>query len=77
MFTEKDLENLAKLLNLVAERAVFKDLSVKDVITTYGLFAWAQKDLIKKIEDHILEVKALREIKPQEPEPKPKKGKAK
>lgn len=69
-FKDKDAENLAKLLNIVAEKADF-NLKVKEVIELYGLLAWAQQDLMKKIKEHVLEVRAV-----HEPEKKTRTGKA-
>lgn len=64
-FKEKDSENLVKLLNMLGEKAKFK-LNVKETITLYGLLAWAQHDLKKKIDANILEVRAVREPEPVE-----------
>lgn len=66
-FKEKDSENLAMLLNFIAEKAKFQ-VDVKDTIKFYGLLVWAQTELSKKIKDNILEVLAV-----HEPEPEPKK----
>lgn len=54
-FTDKDVERLTSFLNFVAKKGKF-ELDVKEVIDFYGLLAWAQKDLIKKMKDNILEV---------------------
>jgi hypothetical protein len=60
-FVEKDKENLVKLLNKIAEKAKFGDMQVKDIIETFSLLAWAQKELVGKIEANILEVVAVHE----------------
>lgn len=59
-FKEKDLENLTKLLNFIAEKGKFK-LTVKDTITFYGLMAWAQQELRKKVQDNIFEYAKVHE----------------
>ena len=59
-FSEKDSENLVKLLNFVAQKGKFT-LDVKEVIELYGLMAWAQQELKAKIEANILEVKSIKE----------------
>lgn len=68
-FTDKDTENLVKLLNFVGEKARF-ELGAKDVIELFGLLAWAQQDLKKKIEANVFEVKNVYEAPEPEPEPK-------
>lgn len=60
-FTERDKENALKFLNKVAERAKFDGLQVKEIIDIFGLLAWAQKELIAKIEANILEIVAVHE----------------
>lgn len=65
-FTEKDTEKVVEFLNFVATKASFSGLKVSDVVQFYGLLAYCQKELLKKIEDNILEVKQLRELTPPE-----------
>mgnify|MGYP007073200811 FL=1 len=57
-FSEKDLKNATKLLNFVAKNAEFK-MDTAQVIEYFGLMAWAQQELVAKIKDNILEVKAV------------------
>lgn len=71
-FKEKDLENLTKLLNFIAEKAEFK-VNVKETISFYGLMAWAQQELMKKIKDNILEIKKVHEPV-EEPVEQPKRA---
>lgn len=71
-FTEKDSDNLVKLLNLIASNARF-DLDVKEIIQMYGLLAWSQQELKSKINGNILEIKNI--VNPESPKPKKKKGK--
>lgn len=77
-FTEKDKDNLIEFLNFISDKASFT-LNTKETIKFYGLLAWAQKELVPKIDANILEVKAVKEMPAEseaEPE-KPKKGKGK
>ncbi len=69
-FEEKDKERLVEFLNFVAKNAKF-EMQVPDIIKFYGLLNWAQQALLKKVNDNILEVKAI-----HEPEPKPEPRKA-
>jgi len=69
-FNEKDSKNLVNFLNIIAEEGDF-NLKVKEVIEFYGLLAWAQQELRRKIEANTLEVKAIHEPEP-EPKPEPK-----
>lgn len=64
-FTQADAEKLVKLLNIVAEQAVFKELKVADIIQVFGLLSFAQKTLLEKIKANIIEVVEIREIKPE------------
>jgi len=73
-FTEKDTANLVEFLNMVAQRAKFEDLKVKEVIRLYGLLSWAQKDLLNKIESNILEIKEVRQMVKEEEKPAVKKA---
>jgi glutaredoxin-related protein len=73
-FTEKDTANLVEFLNMVAQRAKFEDLKVKEVIRLYGLLSWAQKDLLNKIESNILEIKEVRQMVKEEEKPATKKA---
>ncbi len=63
-FKEKDSKNLVKFLNLIADKGKF-ELEVKEVIEFYGLLAWAQQELKKKIESNIVEVLAVHEPTPK------------
>jgi hypothetical protein len=64
-FTDKDAENLTKLLNLISQKGEF-NLKVNDVIQLFGLLAWAQKELLPKINEHVFEVKELVKMKQEE-----------
>ena len=65
---EKDKENLVKLLNMIADKAEFNGMRVKDIIETFSLLAWAQKELVPKIDANILEVVAVHEAAQSESE---------
>lgn len=71
-FKERDKENLIDLLNFLGEKARF-DLNTKEVIKFFGLLAWAQKELVPKVDQHILEVKRIVQAPQPSPEPEPKK----
>lgn len=73
-FSQKDSENLVKLLNFINDNAEFK-LKVTGVVEFFGLLAWAQKELKPKLDANILEVLAVREPEPKE-EKKPRAGRA-
>lgn len=66
-FTEADQEKAIELLNFVAKNAVFKELETNQVIEYFKLLSWAQQELVPKLKANVLEVKAVRE---QKPEPK-------
>ena len=72
-FTEADQQRVVEFLNFLSAKATFNNLSLKETIQFYGLLSFFQKDLLKKIEANILEVKAVRELKPE----KKTKGKSK
>lgn len=57
-FKERDKDNLVDLLNFLGTKARF-DLTTQEVIKFFGLLAWAQKELVPKIDQHILEVKRV------------------
>ena len=74
-FIEKDRDNLVEFLNFVSDKAKF-ELGTKEVIKFYGLLAWAQKDLMPKINANILEVKAVHhDVDKEQAKAKPKKAK--
>jgi len=56
MFTKNDTEKLAEFLNMVALKAEFNNMSIKDNIKLFGLLSFLQQTLIPKIESNILEV---------------------
>ena len=77
-FSERDSDNLIKLLNFMNDHATFT-LTNKQAIEWYGYLAWAQKDLLPKIQAHVLEIGKVKEVEkvpeaPKKEAPK-KKGK--
>ena len=76
-FTEQDLEQATKFANLVFAKAQWNGLETKETFEIRDSLAWVQTQLLPKIRDNILEVKAVHDPKP-DPKPKPKtKSKAK
>lgn len=61
-FNEKDSEKVVEFLNFIATKATFDKLSIKEIIQFYGLLSFCQRDLLKKIEANILEVKSLKQL---------------
>ena len=64
-FTSKDTEKLVEFLNFVATNAEFTRLDVKKVLRFSHLLAWAQADLLHKVESHKFEVVAITPAKPR------------
>lgn len=72
-FSDKDKEKVIEFLNFVAMKSEFSQLKVQDMIKFYGLISFMQKELIPKIDSHILEIKNI--IQPEKKEQsKRKKG---
>lgn len=69
-FKEDDKKKLVDFLNFVAKKAKFSDLDIKEVIEFYGLLSFCQQTLMKKINDHIVEVVKIHEPIVPEPEKK-------
>lgn len=55
-FTQKDKENIVKFLNYVAQKAKFNDVTIAEQIECFKLLNYFQIDLLKKIDDSLLEV---------------------
>jgi hypothetical protein len=65
-FTQEDVKNLQGFLQFVADKAEFKlDMSDAMQLAKYRMFG---SELLKKINDHILELQSVTE------EPKPKRA---
>ena len=73
-FTEEDHKHLTKYLNLVAKHARF-DLDTNELIDYFKSLSFMQQVLLKKVEEHILEVKNVVKVKEPEEKPKPRKTK--
>ena len=70
-FTEEDKKRMLEFFNMVAEKAKF-DLNTQEIIKYFGLLSFIQRELIPKIDNHILEVVRVVEA-PVEPKQKAKK----
>ena len=70
-FTEEDKKRMLEFFNMVAEKAKF-DLNTQEIIKYFGLLSFIQRELIPKIDNHILEVVRVVEA-PIEPKQKAKK----
>lgn len=57
-FTEDDKKKLVEFLNFVAEKADF-NMNTQDVIRYFTLLSFMQKELLPKVDSHILEVKRV------------------
>lgn len=71
-FNQTDKEKIIEFLNLIAMKADFNNMSVKDNIKLFGLLTFMQKTLLDKIDNHLLEISKYVPAA----EPKPKKAKS-
>jgi hypothetical protein len=55
-FSQGDSEKVVQLLNIVATKAEFNGLDVKQIIAFTKLLNWAQTELLPKIDANIFEV---------------------
>lgn len=60
--TEADVTKCTEFLNAVATYAKFT-LDTKQLITYYKLLAWAQQELLPKLEANVFEIKSVKEYK--------------
>jgi hypothetical protein len=65
-FKDEDKKKLVDFLNFIAEKGKFGDMQVSDVIKFYGLLSYMQKDLLPKIDAHVMEIKQVIEAENQE-----------
>lgn len=65
-FEEKDVENFAKLLNLMHTK--ISGLDGKEAFEYFKLMSWAQQTMMPKIKDHVLGEPIIHEQEPQETE---------
>jgi hypothetical protein len=69
-FTEEDHKSLVNYLNMVDKHAVFGNMTQKEVIAYFKSLAFVQQVFLKKVEDHIMEVKKVVSVaKPEAPVP--------
>lgn len=71
-FKDEDKEKVILFLNMVAEKAKFNDIDIKEIIRFYGLLSYMQSSLLSKIEANTLEIEGVRELK-KDPKTKTKK----
>lgn len=72
-FKADDSKKVVDLLNIVATKAKFNDMSVEDIITVFRLLNFAQRELIPMVDALVVD-----DIKVTEaPKPAPKAGKNK
>jgi len=64
-FKDSDKEDVVKFLNLVASKAQFS-LNTQEVIEYFRLLSFMQKELLPKIDSHIMEITKI--IEPENKE---------
>lgn len=61
-FTEEDLDKAKKLVLIAAQEATYSG-KLQEMGALIGLVNWAQKELLRKIEANIMEVKKVTQTK--------------
>lgn len=64
-FTEEDLDKAKKLVLITAQEASYTG-KLQEMGALIGLVNWAQKELLRKIEANIMEVKKVTQTKKKE-----------
>jgi len=64
-FTEEDVNKFVEFLNYVADRAVFKECTIKDQLAFVQLLGYQQKTILHKMRQSILEVVDYKEPAPK------------
>ena len=64
-FTEDDREIFVKLLNFFHNKAVFKDMTIKDSLDLNKLLTYSQTKILPKIEKNIVEIKEVIDSNPE------------
>jgi hypothetical protein len=62
-FTQQDKDALIKFLNYVAQKADFKGVSLSEQIECFKNLNQIQTSVLAKIDSHLLEVVAVKEVK--------------
>lgn len=62
-FTEEEYNQLVDLLNVVAEKAEFNKMSVKDVLRFTKLLSSVQRSILPKIRSHQFEIIGVTQAK--------------
>ena len=65
-FTDEDKDKVIEYLNTVANKAVFNNMTTKDIIEYFRLLNYMQVELLPKINDHVFEIKEVIEPKKEE-----------
>jgi hypothetical protein len=65
-FSDEDVRKLNQLMSVLVAKAQFT-LALNEFVDVFNQVDWVKKDLIPRINAHILEVKSIRQVnKPQE-----------
>jgi replicative superfamily II helicase len=65
-FKEEDKEKFIEFLNMVALKAEFKEMTTQEIIKYFKLLSHMQKQILPKINSHILEIVAVHEENSEE-----------
>lgn len=65
-FTEEDKAKVVEFLNFIATKATFSNWKTEDSIKHFKLLAHMQQVILTKIDSNILEVGAVKQMKPSE-----------
>lgn len=64
-FTDKDKDRVVDFLNFVSNHATF-DIKTPEIIKYFQLLSFMQKELLPKINNHVLEIKSIKEVENKE-----------
>lgn len=64
MFKKDDLDKAIKFVNMLATKARFDNLSVKEIAEIRNQFHWCESVLLPTIRDNIFEAHAPKPMKP-------------
>jgi len=60
-FSDEDVRKLNQLMSVLIAKAQFT-LALNDFVDVFNQVEWVKKDLIPRINSHILEVKSIRQV---------------
>jgi hypothetical protein len=63
-FTEEEYDTLVDYINFNAKRAKFDSMTDEEVITRYKMLSMIQKNILPKMQAHILELKEVTKAPP-------------